>query len=265
MLQTGTSPHRTIRAARRRRTRAVVQGAVLALAATALLAPAASAKPMSKPGWVKGVLLTEYYPVPESWFVGRKVSAPGLSGTYHVDWLYSARGVAMEGDGIDEKGREVHIDELGSAGWIGENGKPGSYYWRSENYWKNSKGSLTFPLEAGGWDNGVGKKFVANKGSTFALGASRDLNYYRSIAVDPGLIPLGSRVYLRAYRKASANGWMCAADTGGAIKGRHIDVYRPAPSEAFGQGFSTPDQPAYVVPPGKSLPKGAPKMPTDPC
>lgn len=266
MLHTRTSAHRTNRTARGRRSPAVLGGILLALVAGALALPAAAAaKPMSKPGWLKGVLLTEYYPVPESWFVGKKVKAPGLSGTYHVDWLYSARGLPMEGDGIDERGRQVHIADVGSSGWINENGKPGGYYWRGENYWKNAKGGVTFPLEAGGWSKGTGKKFIANKGSSFALGPSRELNYYRSIAVDPGTIPMGSRVYLRAYRKAVTNGWMCAVDVGGAIKGKHIDVYRPAPSEAFGTGFSTPDQPAYVLPPGKSLPKGAPKMPNDPC
>lgn len=214
---------------------------------------------------MNNVLLTEYYPVPESWFVGEKVAAPGLTGTYHVDWLYSARGLAMEGDGVAEDGQKVHIDDVGSSGWIGKDGKSGSYYWRGENYWKNAKGGVTFPLEAGGWARGTGKKFIANKGSTFALGQSRPLSYYRSIAVDPSYIPMGSRVYLRAYRTASANGWMCAADTGGAIKGRHIDVFRPAPKDAFGEGYSTPNQPIYVLPPGKTLPKGAPKMPNDPC
>ena len=41
------------------------------------------------------------------------------------------------------------------------------------------------------------------------------------IAVDPSVIPLGSRVYVEGYGEA------IAADTGGAIKGHKIDVLMP--------------------------------------
>jgi uncharacterized protein YabE (DUF348 family) len=48
----------------------------------------------------------------------------------------------------------------------------------------------------------------------------------RIIAVDPGLIPLGSRVYVEGY------GYAVAADTGGAIKGNRIDILVPSQSAA---------------------------------
>ncbi|MBE3568549.1 MAG: DUF348 domain-containing protein [Bacillales bacterium] len=48
----------------------------------------------------------------------------------------------------------------------------------------------------------------------------------RIIAVDPGLIPLGSRVYVEGY------GYAVAADTGGAIKGNRIDILMPSQSAA---------------------------------
>ncbi|MEH7148263.1 3D domain-containing protein, partial [Priestia megaterium] len=41
----------------------------------------------------------------------------------------------------------------------------------------------------------------------------------RVIAVDPSVIPLGSKVYVEGYGQA------VAADTGGAIKGNRIDVF----------------------------------------
>ena len=41
------------------------------------------------------------------------------------------------------------------------------------------------------------------------------------IAVDPSVIPLGTKVYVEGY------GYAVAADTGGAIKGHKIDVFFP--------------------------------------
>ena len=41
------------------------------------------------------------------------------------------------------------------------------------------------------------------------------------IAVDPSVIPLGSKVYVEGY------GYAIAADTGGSVKGKRIDVFFP--------------------------------------
>jgi 3D (Asp-Asp-Asp) domain-containing protein len=53
------------------------------------------------------------------------------------------------------------------------------------------------------------------------------------IAVDPRVIPLGSRVYVEGY------GLAIAADVGGAIKGRRIDVCFPTRREALNWGRRT--------------------------
>jgi uncharacterized protein YabE (DUF348 family) len=50
------------------------------------------------------------------------------------------------------------------------------------------------------------------------------------IAVDPRIIPLGTKVYVEGY------GYAVAADTGGAIKGHKIDVFFPTKAEAFRWG-----------------------------
>ena len=57
-------------------------------------------------------------------------------------------------------------------------------------------------------------------------GTKRDAGGYSTIAVDPRVIPLGSRVYVEGY------GYAIAEDTGGAIKGNIIDVFFPSTSEA---------------------------------
>ncbi|AOZ90384.1 peptidoglycan-binding protein [Bacillus xiamenensis] len=53
------------------------------------------------------------------------------------------------------------------------------------------------------------------------------------IAVDPKVIPLGSKVYVEGYGEA------IAADTGGAIKGNKIDVHVPSKSQAKNWGVKS--------------------------
>ena len=93
---------------------------MVVLVCAALAGPANAA--IRKAGWLRGVVITEYYPVPEAWFSGQKVTAPGLPGQYRVDWLYSARGVSMEGDGIALDGNPVHIADVGDGGWVDQHG-----------------------------------------------------------------------------------------------------------------------------------------------
>ena len=53
---------------------------------------------------------------------------------------------------------------------------------------------------------------------------------YGTIAVDPSLIPLGSKVYIPGY------GWGKALDTGGSMRGRVIDIWYPSTSECLRWG-----------------------------
>lgn len=60
-----------------------------------------------------------------------------------------------------------------------------------------------------------------------------DLNNDRNakvIAVDPNVIPLGSKVYVEGY------GYATAEDIGGAIKGNRIDLHVPTKKEAYSWG-----------------------------
>jgi len=221
--------------------------------------PTARTAAIQRRRWVSGFEITEYWPVPEKWFVGKRLKAPGLRRPARVDWLYSARGVSMEGDGIGLDGKRYHIEGLGRAGWIDARGRRtapggggwsgGAPWWRNARIWFNRAGRPTFPLPGGGWYRGAGRRYVPNKGITFNRGPSRNLSYYQSVAVDPGLIPLGSRIYIPAYEKVNG-GWFRAADVGGAIIARHIDVYRPPPRERFGDGRSLVGQRVLVDPPG---------------
>jgi 3D (Asp-Asp-Asp) domain-containing protein len=211
--------------------------------------------------WLGGFELTEYYPALEAWFKGAAVPTPGLSTRHRIDWLYSAHGVSMEGDGIGLDGRQYHIGNVGAGGWLNSSGGGAQFgvvsnapFWRTGGFWRTSGGALTFPLAAGGWANGVGSRYVPPPaGISFSDGPSRTLGYLRSVAVDPSVIPFGSHIYIPSYR-AINGGWFEADDTGGAIIGRHIDVFRPPPATPNSGGNFATGQAVYIVPPGVPLP-----------
>jgi len=103
------------------------------------------------------------------------------------------------------------------------------------------------------WSSGAGLRYVSPPaGISFAPGPSRPLSYLRSVAVDPRLIPLGSHIFIPAY-EAVNGGWFEADDTGGAIIDRHIDVFRPPPSNPSDQGNFATGQQVYIITPGRPL------------
>lgn len=162
----------------------------------------------------------------------------------------------MNGEGIGLDGRMYHVASLGSGGWVTAAGKPtnaaagwngGAPYWRSGGFWRNQSGGVTFPLQAGGWSAGVGRSYVPLSGVSFAPGPSLPLRPYQSIAVDPRVIPFGSLVYIPAYRDDGHGGWFVAQDTGGAIVGHRIDVYRTPPPTPGTGGQYLVAQRVFVV------------------
>lgn len=61
----------------------------------------------------------------------------------------------------------------------------------------------------------------------------RDVSGISTIAVDPSVIPLGTKVYIPGY------GYAICSDTGGAIKGNIIDLYMNSESESLNWGRRT--------------------------
>jgi 3D (Asp-Asp-Asp) domain-containing protein len=187
--------------------------------------------------WLPGTVITEYWPAPERWFTGRLVRAAGIPGLHRVDWLYGARGLPMEGEGIGRDGRVYHFAGPWDIGWVNRAGAPTVPCRRAPGYWTSGR-----PF----WVRSPGR-------AVFAAGHSRTLAYWRSAAVDRRLIPFGSRIFVPAYCGTPARGWLEARDTGGAIIGPHIDVYRPPPAArpaGRSWGRLLRGQKIFVVPPG---------------
>jgi len=88
--------------------------------------------------------------------------------------------------------------------------------------------------------NGVWGPYAAWNGARLAPGM---------IAVDPRVIPLGTKVYVTGYHHPAlpAGGFVgIAADTGGAIKGNRIDIYMEASPQSVSD-FGLQDVKVYIL------------------
>lgn len=72
-------------------------------------------------------------------------------------------------------------------------------------------------------DPGFGRTATGTK-------ARRDVNGYSTVAIDPRVIPYGTKLYIEGY------GYAIAEDTGGAIKGNKIDVFFNSNAECMQWG-----------------------------
>jgi len=90
------------------------------------LAPVAAAQTASglppRPQQLGSYWITYYWFVPESAFTGARIVPKGLTTPYREDFLYSARGIAMQGTGTADDGKMLHW-RSGAGAWVNKEGQ----------------------------------------------------------------------------------------------------------------------------------------------
>jgi 3D (Asp-Asp-Asp) domain-containing protein len=151
---------------------------------------------MGSGDWMDGFVITHYIIITETDPVfanDKKVKANGLEGEYREGFLFKAK------TGVLFQG--TGLTEAGE--YITINWSKGGP--KGHNTWF-TKGT------GGKWKNPV---------------------KWESVAVDPSVIPLGSRLEIEAYPGKKFLAW----DTGGAIDGKHIDIFMGATTMSEGRAF----------------------------
>jgi 3D (Asp-Asp-Asp) domain-containing protein len=72
--------------------------------------------------------------------------------------------------------------------------------------------------------------FIATAHSQKGQTASGTTSHVGTVAADPAVLPLGSRIHVTGA--GGYTGEYTVADTGALVKGRHIDIYMPTQAEA---------------------------------
>jgi 3D (Asp-Asp-Asp) domain-containing protein len=150
-------------------------------------------------------------------------SPGGLSGAFYKEFLYSAYGVCMQGSGRALGGQTIAY-RSGGGGWVDKDGvpTPPSDWSVRPPFWIRDEAEVRFTeLPEGVYKGSYGTA----------------LPWY-TIAVDRAVLPIGSIVYIpalagKAVGKETLSGYFLAADTGGAIRGKRVDIFVGAGSRAM--------------------------------
>lgn len=152
-----------------------------------------------KEAWYEaGFHITHYIIADERDAHGPMVQAAGVTGQHRRDFLYGAGGVPMQGTGVTLDNQYVRYDG-GGGGW--------------HNNARGNPDILNSPAQA------------RLSETDAAHGRFGDVIANHSIAVDPSVIPGRSRVFISSSDGSRVVGERSADDTGGGIRGNHIDHF----------------------------------------
>ena len=146
-----------------------------------------------KEAWYEELfLITGYNVCEEDDFSGPPVAANGLDGNHKEDFLFGARGVAMQGTGKDTNDRYITLTQM-TGGWH-----------------RNSRGAPDRVMT----QNGASFRYVEGVVGKYGL-----VKEDHSIAVDANIIPPHAKVNIEGVGDRSAD------DKGSAIREYHIDNF----------------------------------------
>mgnify|MGYP006279427159 CR=1 FL=1 len=257
----------------------IVRALAVLVCALAVAAPAQAQTIPPRPQPIGSFWITYYWFAPESWFTAKKMVAPGLKTAYREDFLYSARGVAMQGTGTGDDNVMVHW-RSGAGAWVNNQGQPtrtaasgftngapyarpgGCTWWLLDpatgapNLATTDNLRPTFPNDDGTWQNPPANKdaytVVCNKAAVLA--GQPDDPAYRGY---PDLFGVGVGTPVTPWRSI-------ATDRGVIPKGTivYIEALKNTPSKGC---FSADDTGGAIIgnhidvliPPDKTL-----KLPT---
>lgn len=137
--------------------------------------------------------------------------------------LNSSYAISLVEDAISNAEYKISTLEIEENSLSQENNNSGSS--SGENNGTSSDYLATYSMSA--------TAYTGHGLTALGLKPVRDPNGLSTVAVDPKVIPLGSKVYVEGY------GYAIASDTGGAIKGNKIDLYFNSLEECYSFGRRT--------------------------
>lgn len=137
--------------------------------------------------------------------------------------LNSSYAISLVEDAISNAEYKISTLEIEENSLSQENNNSGSS--SDENNGTSSDYLATYSMSA--------TAYTGHGLTALGLKPVRDPNGLSTVAVDPKVIPLGSKVYVEGY------GYAIASDTGGAIKGNKIDLYFNSLEECYSFGRRT--------------------------
>jgi len=172
---------------------------------------------------------------------GTEVENPnGIEGVFYAHFLYSARGLPMQGSGRSRDGRVVqYLSSISDVHWLNKNGETTGPQGAGQP-WSAGPPVKIHPPENAHFSVLDKEKYPYGEGARGAITplfpetpGEKLPSKIPSIAVDPEVIEYRSIVYIESLKEGPSYGYFQALDTGSAIKGNHIDVFVGAGEEAM--------------------------------
>lgn len=163
---------------------------------------------------------------PELYIGQEKVLAEGKGGTERV----TAESIYYNGTLLDSRIVETEVIEACEEKVVAKGTKEAELV-------ETPNGPLAYKtelvMEATAYDNSFASCGKHPGHPEYGMTATGSMAGPGTVAVDPSVIPLGTKLYVESMDGTASYGYATALDTGGAIKGNRIDLWYPSNEEAM--------------------------------